>query len=1132
MIFHKRLVGICSIIVFLFSCQENDKMLTNTEIDDSEQTLFSILSSPQTNIDFRNDLNETMIMNGLRYEYFYNGAGVAVGDLNNDGLVDIYFNSNLKSNKLYLNKGNMKFEDVTDKAGVNGKYGFPTGVTVVDLNGDGLLDLYICKSGRFTDPEKRRNELYINQGNDSFDNPIFKEMAKDYNLDLPQFSTQAAFFDYDKDGDLDMFLINHGIDVYKDNLVGKLLNMESELQGERLYRNDEGIFIDVTIQSGIINNMLGYGLGLGIGDINNDGWSDVIVGHDYSEKDHIYLNQKDGKFKEVVKQATNHISNFSMGNDIADINNDGWMEFISLDMMSEDNYGQKASMSGMNPEKFSTHVELGLHHQYMYNTLQLNNGLPPASEVPKYSDIGQLAGISSTDWSWGPLIIDMDNDGMKDLFISNGIKRDFRNNDFLIYYKKKQQEVLQAKKRGASFDQKAFVRDVMSQMPERKSGNYFYRNENGLNFSKKNSVWAPDIKTSSNGAAYADFDNDGDLDIVINNSDDFAFIYKNNSVEQRKGNYLKVRLLGYEKNRDGIGARVILESEGMKQVLEQNLTRGFQSSSDRVLHFGLGDSEYVDKLKVIWPDGSIQTLSKISSNQLLLLDYKNAERRMDEQKKERPLFVEIRNHGINHEHKENAFNDFQRESLLPHKLSQHGPALAVGDINGDSLDDVFVGGALGYPGAVFIQNENGKFEQSDLFENEKEYEDVSAKLFDADHDGDLDLYVASGGNEREIGSKYYRDRFYENVNGKFIHKVKALPFIMASSSCVKPFDYDSDGDLDLFVGGRQIPGKYPFPADSYLLENRSVNGKISFVDISTTTLPNLKNLGMVTDAVWVDVNGDGKSDLVVVGEWMAVKVFINNEKAFEDQTQELGLSNQIGWWSSVAAADFDNDGDMDLIAGNLGLNYKYKATPSEPFEIYTKDFDENGNLDIVLGYYNEGDLFPLRGRECTSNQMPFVKQKFATYDAFGKATLMEVYGEKKMQEALHYKAKTFATTYFENKGNMSLAPRPLNTLAQVSSVNTILIKDINQDQNLDLILAGNMFNAEVETPRNDASYGILLLGDGKGSFEPYMPYQSGLYIYGDIRSSSFIQLPHNEIGIAFGRNNDFLNLTKITKNSN
>ncbi len=1117
----KTLAWFAWLILLAASCkQQKDRT------QEAHGNLFTILTPEESGIQFRNDLRETLYMNGLFYEYYYNGGGVAVGDFNGDDFPDVYFVSNLESNRLYLNQCRgaadpIHFRDVTDAAGVRGKAAFPTGVTTVDINADGRLDIYVSASGKFEDPEKRRNELYVNMGNDASGAPIFEEQAQKYQLDIAAFSTQAAFFDYDRDGDLDMFLINHDVNTYGDDKLEEYLNTRSDLSGEQLYENREGTFVDVSDKAGIINNRLSYGLGLAVGDVNNDGWPDVYVSHDFSGKDHLYLNQQNGAFREAILDATGHISFFSMGNDIADYNNDGWLDILTVDMVSEDNYGIKTSMSGMDPARFDKHVDLGLHRQYMFNTLQTNNGTVGGEATPLFSETAQLAGISNTDWSWAPLFFDMDNDGYKDIFISNGIKRGFRNNDFRNYHEKVRDELAKQK----SFDEAAYIEHMMSKMPTRKKANYFFRNNQDLTFSKMNKEWSLDsVLTSSNGAAYADFDNDGDADLVVNNMDDFAFVYRNNATENTANNFLKIKFKGAASNAMGIGAKVALTTSAGTQTQEHYLTRGFQSGVGPGLLFGLGQEEKAESVRVVWPDGKTEILTNVEGNRTLELSYAAASPAAEfiRNKEAEYLFTDISSEFKNLSvHRENIFDDYQRESLLPHKMSQPGPALAVGDVNGDGLDDFFLGGAMGYPGSLQIQTPEGTFKssQSSLFIQEGKYEDVAATFFDADKDGDLDLYVVSGGNEREEGSKMYQDRLYLNNQGNFSIARGALPAMPTSGSCVKPYDFDGDGDLDLFVGGRQTPGRYPVPTDSYLLENRSSKEKISFVDVTTTAAPMLKNLGMVTDALWSDFDQDGRKDLIVVGEWMPITVLKNQGKTFIDKTKELGLAEATGWWSSIAAADFDGDGDEDLVVGNLGLNYKYKATKKEPFEVYTADFDDNGDLDIVLGYYNEGALFPLRGRQCSSGEMPFIKAKFPTYDAFGKATLREVYDERKLEGSVHYQATTFASSYLENKSGQKFVRTPLPALAQTSSTNSILIKDFDGDKKLDLVLAGNLYGSEVETARNDAGYGYFLRGDGQGHFHPVPMSISGLIVKGEVRQAQGLNVLGKKNILLFAVNN-------------
>ncbi len=1116
--------------ILLFACN-NDFEKKHEKKSQENGTLFSIKKPIDTGIDFKNLLPDNRVLNGILYEYYYNGGGVAVADFNGDKLQDIYFISNLKSNKLYLNKGNLKFEDATSISKTKGKDGFSTGVTVVDINSDGKQDFYVCKSGKYRDVRRTSNELYVNQGNDKNGNPIFIEQAEKYGLNLPSFSTQAAFFDYDKDGDLDMFLLNHGLQPYESNMLSKLMNTKNQLQSSRLYRNDNGFYKDVSEESSMINRSISFGLGIAIGDLNNDTWPDILVGNDFSEKDYLYLNQKDGTFKEVINKATNHISYYSMGNEISDLNNDGWLDFISLDMMSEHNYDIKTSMSGMNIESFYDLTKKGLHYQYMYNTMQLNNGVKDEkNQIPLFSDVSQINSISSTDWSWGPLAFDMDNDGWKDIFISNGIKRDFRNNDFNKHKQAKFQEFFSKHKQKTRENQERMrdlVVELINEMPVRNKPNYFFQNQKGKGFSKKNHAWVKDYPTSSNGAAYADLDNDGDLDIVVNNTDDFAMIYENKASENQNNNYLQIKLKGSEKNINGIGTRVILENKELTQTVENYFSRGFQSASNSNLHFGLGTEKTIEKLTVIWPDNKTASYKNIKANQTLILNYKEAKNRYKKPTKEKGLFRDITiQTKLTHKHQENTFDDFARELLLPQKMSQFGPALTTGDINGDGLDDIYVGGALGYPSKLFIQQSNGTFKENNTntFLKDKEHEDVDALFFDADGDGDKDLYVVSGGNENNEGSKLLNDRLYENKrNGNFV-LTKALPSLTTSGSRVKAADFDKDGDLDLFIGGRQKPGHYPEPTSSYILRNDSSLETIKFTNVTNSIAKKLQNIGMVTDAIWVDINNDTWLDLVVVGEWMSPVVLKNNQGQFEDISESSGLSEEMGWWYSIASADFDGDGDLDLVAGNLGLNYKYKATYKEPFKVYQKDFDNNGTLDIVLGFYDLGNLYPLRGRQCSSQQMPFIKKKFKNYDSFAQATLLEVYD---LKDAIHYEATNFATCYLENQGNGSFIVKKIGKKAQMSSVNSINVNDFDADGNLDLLLSGNLYESEVETPRNDASIGVFLKGNGKGKFIEVPAQKSKLYLDGNVRKVEIIKMAKNKKALVVVKNNDFVQINEI-----
>src|SRR5258706_1652213 len=839
--------------------------------NEKDKSVFTLLDNSTTGIHFNNISVENEQINILTYEYMYNGGGVAVGDINNDGLKDIYFTSNNQENKLYLNQGNMKFEDITAKAGVGCKEGWKTGVTIVDINGDGFLDIYVCKSAD-GNPERRRNILLINNGD-----LTFTDKAKEYELDDFGYSTQATFFDYDNDGDLDMFLINHSL-IEVSNTIGispMLRNARDPNFSNKLFRNDNGVFKDVSEEAGITGGMANYGLGVVATDINNDGWQDIYVTNDYAENDHIYINNKRGGFVDSVHEILDHMSNFSMGLDIADFNNDGLPDICTLDMLPEDNKRQKLLYGPNEYDKFNMFVKSGLHYQYMRNMLQLNNG------NGTYSEIGQLAAVSNTDWSWAPLIADCDNDGNPDLFVSNGYKRDFTNMDFLKY-----KANIQMKGRGQNNSPKIPMSEIIKNMPSNQFHNYFFRNNGNLTFQDVSMDWGFGKPVLNNVAAYADLDNDGDLDLITNNIDQEAFVYKNNSNEQFKNNYLTLRLKGEAKNRFGIGSKLKIYFDGKIAFKEANPTRGFQSSVDFDLEIGLGKSTVADSIQIIWPSGETQPIKSVKSNQLLVLEEKNAVNNYNyNQYVPAKYFVQDTKQAITFRHKEDEFIDFGVQSFLPGLLSTQGPHMAKADVNGDGLEDIFIGGASGQAGALFVQDKKGEFRNTaqPAFLKDSLPEDIDAVFFDADEDGDNDLFVVSGGNAFKESSPELQCRLYLNDSkGHFTLKLNAVPQVFVNASCVKPADIDGDGDIDVFVGGRVIPGKYPETPNSYLLLN---DGKGNFTDKTASLAPGLQNAGMVTDAIWVDLNNDKQKDLIVVGEWMPIKVFINEKGKLTDKTE-------------------------------------------------------------------------------------------------------------------------------------------------------------------------------------------------------------------------------------------------------
>ncbi|GAB1307857.1 VCBS repeat-containing protein [Urechidicola sp. KH5] len=1088
------------LVLIVSSCVSNSK--------EQVKENFKKLHPDFTGIHFNNALTENDSLNYMSYAYMYMGGGIAVGDINNDGLKDLFFTGNMVSNKLYLNKGNLQFEDISDQAGVAGDNRWFTGVTMADINDDGFMDIYCSVSGKF---EPHTNLLYINNGDSTF-----TEMGKEYGLDESGESVHSTFFDYDLDGDLDVYIGNYPkthFSVPNSHYLYKMNNI-SDLETDKLFRNDgNNTFTNVTDEAGV--RSFGLTLSTTVGDLNNDGWPDLYVSNDFSTPDYMYINNQDGTFTESVKQSTKHIAFYGMGVDIADFNNDSFLDILQVDMMAQNNRRQKANMASMNPKLFWGTVNSGFHYQYMQNNLQLNNGVL-TDGIPNFSDISRITGMSSTDWSWGPLIVDLDNDGLKDVFISNGTRREVNNRDYFNQLKVEK------------FGQDEFLEKSLA-IPSEKIDNFVYRNNGNLDFDQVNKEWGIEYEGFSNGVVYADLDNDGDLEIVLNNIDDKAVIFENLSAENN--NYLTVDFDGIKGNRNGLGNRVTITTGSEVQMQELTLSRGFQSSVAPELVFGLGKKELIDELKVRWTDGKTQTLKDVNSNQKITLKYTEAvEEELVSEEENTKLFVNQKDVFPQHLHVENQYDDFEDQVLLPHKMSQFGPALAIGDLNGDGLEDYFIGAASNYTGKVYLQTKSG-FKINEVLDFEKTLmsEDVHATIFDADQDGDNDLYVVSGGYEFDPDSKWLQDRLYINDGkGNLTLELGALPKMITSGSKVYAEDLNNDNKLDLVILGRQIPKNYPSPADSYILYNMSENGKPKFKNVTEEVIGGFKNLGMATSAEIVDFNKDGDKDIIVVGEWMPIRIFDNENGIFNEVSEKVGLSNDTtGWWWSVKSADFDNDGDIDFMVGNNGLNYKYKASEDETFDIYINDFDKNSKNDIVLSYYNDGVQYPVRGRECSSQQIPAIKTKFKNYESFSEATLIDVYTEKDLESSVHYQVKSFASIYLENN-NGEFELHYLPRIAQLSSVNQILINDYNKDGNLDALVAGNLHMSEVETTRNDASYGALLLGDGQGNFEGISAAESGFFTPGDVKDMETIQVQDITYIITV-KNNDFVQYTKYNE---
>jgi len=1078
-----------------------------------QPTLFKLLPASQTHVGFSNSLTEGLNTNVLMYEYFYNGGGVAIGDLNGDGLQDIYFTGNMVDNKLYLNQGHMQFKDITNQVGLAGRPGpWKTGVTLADVNGDGRLDIYVCYSGKLG-PEKRVNQLFINQGNAGDGIPQFKEMAADYGLAFPSFSTQAYFFDYDRDGDLDMLLVNHNperISSLDDITVKDLMSKPSDQSGIRLFRNDNGHFKDITSQTGIVNTALSYGLAAGIADINQDGWPDIYISNDYNVPDRMYINNKRGGFTDQLQQQIGHASFYSMGNDIADINNDNQPDIYTLDMLPEDNKRQKLLMGGDNYESFNLNLRVGFYYQYMRNMLHVNNG------NNTFSEVGQLAGISNTDWSWAPLFADYDNDGWKDLFVTNGYTRDYTNMDFLKFM-------------GDNLRDRRVMRqdllNMVNQMPSSAVENYFFKNNGNLTFTNTSASWGIDQPSNSNGAAYADLDNDGNLDLVVNDVNQPAFIYQNQSAVINKNHYLAIALKGADKNTQGIGAKIMAYTGGKKQYLEQMPTRGFQSSVSPILHFGLGSDGHIDSLRIIWQRGKTQLLQNVKADQQITLNEKDAVVNYAEPKMAKALFTAVKS-PVNYKQVPDSINDFKRQPLLVNPLSFSGPVIIKGDVNADGLDDVYVGGSNGKAACLYIGQKNGGFalKPEPVFEADKQSTDAAAVFFDANYDGKVDLYVASGGyGDYSPDDRLLQDRLYINDGkGNFTKAIKALPAMLSSKGCVKVADINGDGFADLFVGGRVKPGRYPEVPESYILIN---DGKGHFTNQTVQYNPVLKHIGMVTDATWVDMNGDKMPDLVIVGEWMPITVFENVNGKLNEATAKYFDKKYAGWWNCLQVSDINHDGHPDIIAGNLGLNSQCKASDREPAEMYYKDFDDNGSVDPVLCFYIQHKSYPCATRDELLDQMSMMRGRFPDYKSYADAAISQVFTAEEMKGAKHLSANILATSCFLSNPSGRLHQVQLPLQAQASPVFTITILDYNHDGHDDLLLCGNINHARIHFGKYDANYGVLLKGDGKGNYNYVPQQQSGFKLKGDVRS--VIDVDHT---LLFGVNGKGIEAYKLTRN--
>ncbi|MBB1283475.1 VCBS repeat-containing protein [Flavisolibacter sp. BT320] len=1063
----------------------------------SQAQLFRPLAAEQSGIRFSNDINETENLNVLAYEYFYNGGGVAAGDINGDGLEDLYFTANMKPNKLFLNLGAMKFKDITKDAGVEGRaHAWKTGVTMADVNGDGLLDIYVCYSGKVID-DLRRNQLFINKGNGKF-----AEEAAQFGLDDKSYSTQAAFFDYDNDGDLDMFLLNHSTKKIDNMELARFRNEVDSLAGNKLYENQNNRFVDVSAKAGIRRNPLTFGLGIAIADIDKDSWQDVYVSNDYNEQDYLYINNRNGTFREESQQCLSHLSHFSMGVDIADFNNDALPDILTLDMLPEDNRRQKLLQLQENYESFQLMQSQGLHRQYMRNMLHLNNG------DGSFSEIAQAAGVSNTDWSWTPLFADFDNDGYKDLFVTNGYLRDYTNKDFLRYWG-------DYKIKKAMDREPTKLMDLVTAMPSTTLYNYIFKNNRDLTFSNQKTEWGMTDPGISSGAVFVDLDNDGDLDLVVNRINKEAGIYWNRQQEEKKKSFLSLRLRYKKGNANAVGAKLYVYSNGSIQYGEVNANRGYLSSLPLAAHFGLGEAATVDSVKIIWPDNTVQNLTKVSANQFLTVDYSSPAREGANPVAAKTVFSKAKPL-IDYSNESFSENDFKRQPLMLFMYSKTGPVMAKADVDKDGLEDLFVSGDKTAAGKIYRQQKGGSFVAiNGLAIGDENSSATSAATFaDVDNDGFVDLYVAKGGYSLfEPNTVALQDELYRNDGkGNFVLYKEALPDVSASAkSCVRAADYDNDGDIDFFVGGRVVPGRYPMTPVSYLLNNDG-NGKFTVVNTV------FSQVGMITDAVWYDLNGDGRKDLVVCGEFMPVTVFINTANGFIDKTTEYFPAPDSGLWFSLAIADVNSDGKPDIVAGNVGRNTQIHFSTKEPVELYFADFDGNGSIDPFLNCYVQGTSFPFVSRDELNGQIYAMRKKFRSYNDYSNASMTSIFTPDEMAKA----GKLIATEgntvcYLNHNGRFEKTILPLQ--AQFSVVTNITVDDFDKDGKQDILLLGNRSDNRLKIGSIAANYGCLLTGDGNGRFT-YLPQTaSGLSVKGDVKSAEVITVGNEKyicIGVADG----------------